>query len=103
MEYTVRFIADDGSETTKIYKLIPSSTMKARSILSQFFRQKEDGQAEVNMTKLADIISQSDTFAKLMSTITVGDQSVDWFTADSTVCDQMISDFFTSFAPKTSE
>jgi hypothetical protein len=100
MEYSVLFTADNGDQTTKLFKLIPSSTMKARSILFQFFRN-DDGKTDVDLSKIQQIMSKNDSFQQLMSTITVGEKDVNWFEADWEVCDRIISDFFSSFVVKT--
>lgn len=100
-EYTVKFVSADDTVNERKYRLINVSTMKARSIVMKFFKVSGT-EVEFDSNALASLTATESSFNDLMSNILVGDhKNVNWFEADSTQCDEIIKDFFTSFGERT--
>jgi hypothetical protein len=101
-EYIVKFYNDDETVVERKYRLINSSTMKARSILFKFYSIK-DSDISIDNTVLKQMTTEEKSLNELMSQILVGDhKDVNWMEADSTQIDEVLKDFFMSFMQKMS-
>jgi hypothetical protein len=102
-EYIVKFYNDDETVVERKYRLINSSTMKARSILFKFYDVK-DAKIEINSSVLQQMTTEENSLNDLMKQLLVGDhRDVNWMEADSSTIDKVLKDFFMSFNPRTPE
>lgn len=98
-EYDITFYTETG-ETIRRYRLINIASFRARSLMKQFYNL-DGATVALNADFLSQMNDKEDVLNELMGKILIGDHAgVCWFDAEAQSIDEVLRDFFTSYAER---